>query len=455
MLRRTVVVDSKQYQFAADDEPPRSQRWWGLVHAQVVDEITGRAPASTISVTPPSSVVTAKVADNGAVGLVGVPRHVYSATAPSFRMDTIVEVPGFVSRNLSPALPTQTRVLAAPINPNDTVLQLNSVANLSKGVTLLIDVGSVQFEEADISALGPGVNEVTVNLELKQPHAIGRLVVPVVPDDFAPVDVGSWELHREPVVIRGRVMEAAGAGVVPAGNATVKVVDVWRRVPSIGVVVPPETSLVVSLRPPLYRDRGVPGTTIRRRLLPLLAASSKQLLKATPIGKLSIRISDSVGLAFGDVVAVGFDDQSITEYAEIQAINSSPTPNQPATIILTLPLQYQHRQGAKVQKTNPQPLGSVNQFDQAGLHGDTCIFVDGLNGIANGDQVEINDGSIVERHVVNVFQVKSDPDGFYSFPPIHRVGQLKVRAEFGGKSQEFLFQPDYAVRENRVDFVVK
>jgi hypothetical protein len=187
----------------------------------------------------------------------------------------------------------------------------------------------------------------------------------------------------------------------------------------------------------------------------LVGGATKRLLEQRNEGSLTLRISDSVGLVAGDIIAIGIEDPSIPEYAELQSIVGGSVPNQPAVITLTLPLHYQHRKDSRVQKTNPQPLGPINQLAQAGFQGDACVFVDSVIGITSGGQVEIDDGAIPERHIVKVFQVQSDADGFYSFPLIHRVGQIKMRAEIGAKSEEFIFQPDYAVHENRVDFVVQ
>jgi hypothetical protein len=379
----------------------------------------------------------------------------YPAAAPGFRVEVTVDAPGYASRHISTALPTQVRTLSAPANANDTMLQFNSVANLSEGVTLLIGVVGVNFEMADIIALGPGASEVTVRQALKIAHGIGEPVVPVIPDNYAPMDVGPWDLHREPVIIHGRVMESVGPSFVPVNNATVKIVNIWRKVPPASALVPPETSVLLSVNPPLYRDRAVPGTTLRQRNLPLVGANRKRLLESSVAGSVKVRISDSVGLAIGDIVAIDIEDKALTEYVELQAVVGGGTPDQPAVIDTKRPLRYQHREGIGVEKTNPQPLGPVNQIDQVGLQGDACVFVDGVNGIVGGNQLEITDGPNPEYHTASVFEVSSDPGGFYSFPPLHRIGQFRVRAEFGAKSQELVFQPDYAVRENRVDFLVK
>jgi hypothetical protein len=406
-------------------------------------------------VTSKATTVTSRMADDGTAGLLGIPRHVYPAAAPGFRVEVSVDASGYTTRHISAALPKQVKTLTAPANANDKILQLNNIANCSEGVTLLIGVVGVNFELADIAALGPGVNQVTVRQAVKSAHGIGEPIVPVIPDNFAPTDVGPWDLHREPVVIHGRVMQSAGSGIIPVNNASIRVVNIWRTVPPASALTPPEPSILLSIRPPLYRDRAVPGTTLKRRNLPLIGTNSKRVLESSNAGSMKIRISDRVGLAIGDILAIDVEDKTVTEYAEIRAIGGGGTPDQSSIVELKLPLNYDHREGIRVEKTNPQPPGPVNQFDQDGLQGDVCVFANGANGIASGNQIEVTDGTVPEYHAASAFQVQSDAEGFYSFPPLHRVGQLKVRAELGGKSQELVFQPDYSVWENRLDFVLK
>ena len=77
MVRRTVVVNSQPYVFSPDDQPPLDGRLWALVRMQVIDELTGQTPASTITVEAEGTGFTPRVASDGLVGLTGIPRQVF------------------------------------------------------------------------------------------------------------------------------------------------------------------------------------------------------------------------------------------------------------------------------------------------------------------------------------------------------------------------------------------
>ncbi len=77
MVRRIVVVNSQSYVFSPDDQPPLGGRFWALVRMHVIDELTGQAPASTITVEAEGTGFTPRVASDGLVGLTGIPRQVF------------------------------------------------------------------------------------------------------------------------------------------------------------------------------------------------------------------------------------------------------------------------------------------------------------------------------------------------------------------------------------------
>lgn len=77
MARRIVEVNSQPYVFSPADPPPLGGRLWALVRMQVIDELTGQAPGSTITVEAEGTKLTPRVASDGLVGVTGIPRHVF------------------------------------------------------------------------------------------------------------------------------------------------------------------------------------------------------------------------------------------------------------------------------------------------------------------------------------------------------------------------------------------
>lgn len=129
-----------------------------------------------------------------------------------------------------------------------------------------------------IRALGLGPNQVTVAPGLSHLYAIGDPVVPIVPNDFAPASVGDLAIHREPTVIAGRVVRAVSNTTTPLAGATIRITGIWRTPPPANMAVAPDPPNLVSLRPPLYSDRGVTTGRLRPGNLPAILGDDKFLL---------------------------------------------------------------------------------------------------------------------------------------------------------------------------------
>ena len=293
---------------------------------------------------------------------------------------------------------------------------------------------------------------------LSQVYAIGDSVVPVVPDNFAPTDLGDLTLHREPLVIYGRTVRANSSTTTPLAGATVRVTGIWRTPPPANMSVPPDASHLVSLQPPLYADRAVIVGELRRRDLPAIVGDEKFLLDDVRQGADPIRLSNRQNLASGDILLIDPNNPDIAEYLAINTIVGASTASQPAHIVLDYPVAHTHRRDALVQKVNPQPLGAVaQQIMHEALVGDTCVFLNDLAGLAGANEVQITGGSNPpEYHRLMRFSVASDGDGYYRLPPISRVAQIEILAEHGALAPvQMEFRPDYRLRENRLDFTFR
>jgi hypothetical protein len=459
MPRRITVVNGTSYVLSPDAQPPLGSRLWVLVHARAIDELTGQPVASVITLESDAIFTSPRVAGDGLVGLIGVPHQAFPPlAAQNYTIHLTVRAAGYLWRRAAVAVGHDQRTLVAPAPAlHDAVMTLNDTARLSIGETLLVGPAGPHLDIVQIRALGPGAQQVTLTTGLVHGHAIGEPVVPVVPDDFAPTDLGDLAMHREPVVMLGRTMQASGSATTPLAGARVTVTGIWRRLPPSTVVVPPAAPNLVSLHTPLRANRIAGTDVLRRRNLSLVAGGDKQLLDDIPAGERLMRLSNRQNLGPGNVLLIDADDPDRAEYVTINTIAGSSTPTEPARITLHYPFAYAHRRDTRVQRVMPQPQGAVRQFVVHALAGDTTIFLSSLTGLATGNQVWMTDGMRPdEYHRIRRYVALSDADGYYRLPPLSRVAQLELRAEHGALTPIHLeFRPDYSLRENRMDFVFR
>jgi hypothetical protein len=69
------------YTVAPDVRPPLGQRMWALVQAEILDELTGQPPLAALDIESPNLGVFPRVAEDGIVGLAGIPRDAFSELA--------------------------------------------------------------------------------------------------------------------------------------------------------------------------------------------------------------------------------------------------------------------------------------------------------------------------------------------------------------------------------------
>ena len=459
MTRRIVVADSRTYVFSPDDPPSVGQWLWALVRARVIDELTRQPPFSTINLDSDAHPAIARVASDGLVGLVGIPRYVFPALAlKNYTVRLSVQAKGYVPRQTSVVIPNDQRTIAPPAPPlNAIVITLNDASRLSAGEALLIGPTGPTLATVTIRTLGPGPNQVTVAPGLTHLYAVGDPIVPMVPNNFAPVSVGNLAIHREPTVITGRVVRSVSSATKPLAGAIIRVTGIWRTPPPANMTVAPDPPNLVSLRPPLYSDRDVATGCLSPRNLPAILGDDKFLLDDVLIGTNPIRLSNRQNLAPGNILLIDANKPDIAEYIAISTIVGASTATQPATITLDHPLAYPHRRNTLVQKVNPQPLGAQKQVAREALNGDTCVFLNDITSLVTGSQVRINGGSnLDEYHHLSLFSVTSDADGYYRLPPLSRVAQLQIRAEKALLAPvEMEFRPNYDLSENRFDFIFR
>ncbi|MET0647645.1 MAG: hypothetical protein ABW208_13595 [Pyrinomonadaceae bacterium] len=300
-----------------------------------------------------------------------------------------------------------------------------------------------------------------VSLTIRVAGYIARRENVLVPQDvnfpaaFAPTNIGDLPLHREPIRLRGRTVLAAGNSTTPVAGATVEITGVWRTLPPANVVVPPESPLVVSLRPRAYFARPAGAGRLRRREMTLVAGEDKRLLAAAPPGGDRVRLSNRVNLVPGTVVALDPLDPERTEYLVVGSVEGATTDDQPATVVFTYPPVNWHPSDALVRRVTPQPPGADNQLTRAAAVGDACVYLDGMADLGAADVVEMTGGGPAdEYHRLGRFTTTSDADGYYRLPPLSRVAQFEIRADDGAHPViTRTVAPAYATGEHRLDFV--
>ena len=274
------------------------------------------------------------------------------------------------------------------------------------------------------------------------------------PDRFIPADLGDLALHRESVLIAGRVTERLGGvgGIItPVPGANLDVTEVWPTLPPADGSVPPEAPDLVSLVPPLHFARTTAAGRLRRREMTPVPGQDKELLEPAEAGTDRIRISDWIGLAVGDVLLLD-TDPAIQEYVTIGVIDPVGADAFPATITLTHPLAYRHRSGIRVQEQTPQAPGPDRQFRRDAIPGDACVFLNGLGGLPGVQIAEVLGGvPPSEFHALGLFSAVTDAEGEFRLPPLSRVAQLTIAATEGGRLTEVTVVPNYNRRENRLE----
>ena len=288
----------------------------------------------------------------------------------------------------------------------------------------------------------------------------GRVTIPMTagfPDLFAPTFI-DLELHRQPIVILGRTVEAAGNLTSPIAGMNVSITGIWLTVPPGNVLPPPpDPAFMISLGSGLYLPRSTATGVARRRDLVPVAGQDKHLVENVAAGSALLELTDGVNLNPGDVIDVNAQNPDRSEFVTVQALAPSTTATAIASVTLVHPLANAHRRDAIVRRVLPQAPGVSNAFSRAAQERDSCVFLNSMTGLAAANTVEIAGaiGDPVEYHRIDRFITTSDADGYYRFPPLSRVAQLDIEAEDGGvhTTQTRTFILDYEQPENRVDFI--
>jgi hypothetical protein len=444
MNRVTVVVDSVPV-VVSPDAPP-SQAIWAVAMLRPVDEMTGGPPATPVRVAVEEAGVTARLGEDGRVGLVVQPSTRFPHRPMPLALHVWIRAERFLPRRV--AVPI-VRVLAAPANLGDTVLTLDDARGVAAGQGWWLGTGSAA-ELVRVTAPGPGPTHVTVA------PITGTFVVtdPFAPDDITMVDLGDLPLHREPVTLAGRVLVFVPATQTwqPPTSGTLDITFIWRLVADSPTDSKKEALQLVAIAPGLYDDRRATADTLQPVTLTPVAADVKTLLVPVVPGTARIRVSNALGAAPGGLLRLDMDHPDVAETSLISAVTPDGVPAEPARIDVSPALTLDHRSGVTVQHVTAANTLTAKALAWDGLRGDPVI---GLSDLAFGGTPSIARlaGSAPDEYQrVALFHATTDADGYFSFPPLTRVAKARVKVTVPAHPpQDVDVLPDYAYAQHRID----
>jgi len=277
------------------------------------------------------------------------------------------------------------------------------------------------------------------------------------PSTYNALDLGVIELHRVPVVLRGRVTRQMATGPVGAAGVAVRVSGMWRTPPPAAAPPPPAPPNMVSLRTGAVLERtAATGSVVRRDLAPSGAPDKALEAEAEP-GSTTVRISDRVGINVGDVIGIDVDDPDLTEYGTITSIAGGASVNEAATVEFVSPLTLRHPRGAVASMLTAAAAGAANGLVEPIAAGDRCALVASMTGLAGASVVEVSGGGPPASELIGVqlYEAVTGADGFYRLPPLSRVAQVVVTADDGmNPAVDVRWRIDYTSVENRLDISI-
>jgi hypothetical protein len=260
-------------------------------------------------------------------------------------------------------------------------------------------------------------------------------------------------VHREPVVIAGRVVEKTPASM-PVPGATVRVTHSLATLPPPNVSSPqPDPLNFVSVRSPIYSPRNALTGQGRPVTLTPTGAPGKVLTFSTAPGDKTVGLDNRIGLnsAGGDLLWIDSGTDAEEFIATTKVLGAS-IPDQPGEATLAFGLRNAHHRDTAVTIVAPLSPGAIKFIARPAIPGDSVLFLSDLGGWVSATAVEINGGPAAEYHLISQFTTTTDSGGFYRLPPISRAAMVQLEAQgLPGKDSAEL-SLDYTKPINHVDF---
>jgi hypothetical protein len=444
MARRDTTDGGIRYTIADDDPAALDLMPWAVMRTRVIDELTLAAPVQQVTLTSTLARSQPRMADGGICGLVARPRDVSADLVRTTGFTAQVTVPGYLPRDLTPAIEVARRglnsVAVAGVSTLDVVpTDPAPRAQFTPGRGVLIDrapaVGQ-DFTTVAMTAAPPAPGDVPMSGPLPAPNRpVGGPVVGV------PLTLPDQPLHRAlPARLRGRIEARTGPNtLVPAVGASLGVLGVWWNYPS-SVTAAPVVPDVCAVTPTLRLSHPVGASVDHCTLSPL--GPTRTLRAPAPIETREIAIAPNFGLApgGGDLLQIGDPLTGEDEVVVTDGFDAVADPNAVVRVRLRTPTAFIHRLNEQVQLTQMLGLTPVSTVARESLAGDSVLFAAGLTGLATTTTLVLEQGTpravfhrarqfpFTPNGVVFSHQIPVDAQGRFEWPPIARVAQLRLVA---------------------------
>jgi hypothetical protein len=461
MTHRSIVAGSVEYDYVPDDPPHVADRTWAIAVAQLIDEIAGEAMRGPFQVRVQQPLVAVTLGPDGTFCLVARPwRRFPPGPGPRPVVQTRIDAEGFLPRDAGFTVPFDPRTIAAPAPiAAATVVTLSTTVDLVAGQLIVLGQGASQ-EIGTITALGPGVNQITLRDRLAFGHAAGEAAIP------ATRPAARIPLHRAPVALRGRVVRDPGGGapLAAVSNATITLADFWRTredvrtspivggVPVGAMTGPGPNTFALALAQGVIAPRPA-GATAGRVTLPPAPLELKELLAAVRPGDTTLRLSSRRNVAAASLLRVDGGDAQASEIRTVTSVIGLGGPDDAAIMTVDRPMLRAHAPGARVDRLIPGAAPLPLAFRAAAEIGDCTILVDGLP-IAPVRALRINSAGLTdEYHDCATYTATSDADGYFRLLPLHRMAQVRLDVDDGIAPTPFQFfiEPGYDGPEQWID----
>jgi hypothetical protein len=432
---RSVNAAGREYLISDDDSPHPEQLWWAVLRARMLDELSGRPPARGVRITSTTPRCVPRVGSDGIVGLAARPRDVSSALVTPGMLTAEVSAPGYLPRSLDAAIDAARRMLlgGAPLGATSLTVVPNEVPPREqfipgRGVMIEREVTTDPEQFSLVADVPPPAPDVVPIVDPVRPGRTGLREAAGVP-----IVLPDQPLHLASVaVLRGRATRPGGLNGAPIAIGIDRIW--WTHEEVRAYSNPPHLSQLVSFVAPLAFDHAE-GTTVERCTLGAADVITHRLGACASAGARELRIGPwaSLNAAGGDVLEIEQAGSNELELVVTDGFTAPPDPSAPAVVRLRTPLAFPHGASAPLFRRNVTPFGA-GTVDREAQRGDRVLFMttalaaDGVLRLEPGTQRD--ELRFVRRVPTFAAGVAVASDGTFEFPPLARVAQVRIRAQY-------------------------